>query len=365
MNSKTNINPLARMPRNCLPTDIVFTPSWWFKNTGITFDKDFFFHPARRVEDERRMEKELYERWGRFGLGEDRKKNRPEIGAVHLAAGYLVSEMLGCKVEYSEAAPPTVSPLNIESLSELSFDNAFKSPSFKLFINMKEKLKAKYGYISGDINWSGILNIALDLRGQEIFMDMFDYEDDVERFFAQIAEILEKFATGISSETGSSSISVNRTVKHFDKQIFLHSECSNTMISIENYETFLLPYDIAWSKLNRPFGIHYCGKDPHRYAEAFAKIPNLDFLDLGWGGDVKELRRYLPNTFFNIRLSPVEIEDQSNDEIRQTIKRLVFDSANPQLTGLCCINMDERVSDEKIDTIFETVDELRMDTNIL
>jgi hypothetical protein len=85
----------------------------------------------------------------------------------------------------------------------------------------------------------------------------------------------------------------------------------------------------------------------------------LDFLDVGWGGDIKKLRETLPNTFFNIRLSPVEIINQSNEEISETIIRLVRDSKNPYLTGICCINMDDQVSDDKITTIFRTVQELR------
>jgi hypothetical protein len=81
-----------------LPADIVLAPAWWFHNEQIAFDEDFFYHPARRVEQERKMEKALYERWGKFGLGADKDKDLPVVGAIHLAAGYLLSEMLGCKV---------------------------------------------------------------------------------------------------------------------------------------------------------------------------------------------------------------------------------------------------------------------------
>jgi hypothetical protein len=88
-------------------------------------------------------------------------------------------------------------------------------------------------------------------------------------------------------------------------------------------------------------------------------LPHLDFLDVGWGGDIKRLRRALPNTFLNIRLSPVEIVHQDEEQIRQTIVRLVTDSGNPYLTGVCCINMDDQVSDKKITAILETVRELR------
>ena len=131
------------------------------------------------------------------------------------------------------------------------------------------------------------------------------------------------------------------------------------MISEAFYERFLMPIDVAWSQHHRPFGIHYCGPDPHRYAQTFAKLPYLDFLDVGWGGNVAVLRKLLPNTFLNIRLSPVEIVEQSADDIHSTITRLVSESGNPYLTGICCINMDDKVSDEKINAIYETAHELR------
>jgi hypothetical protein len=131
------------------------------------------------------------------------------------------------------------------------------------------------------------------------------------------------------------------------------------MISVADYERLLMPLDAAWSRRFRPFGIHYCGTDPHRYAAAFAKLPHLDFLDVGWPGDVAELRRHLPGTFLNIRYSPVEIVRQTPAEIRSTVRRLVEASGNPWLTGVCCINVDERVRDEQIAALFEEVETLR------
>lgn len=340
-----------------LPVDIVLAPEWWHKHEKITFDNDFFFHPLKRVEEEKHMEKALYDRWGKYGLGSDKDKYRPEIGAVHLAAGYILSEMMGCKVNYSGSHPPQVIPAHREDLF-LNTEEVFKSDSFKKFEILIEELKKRYGYVTGDINWGGILNIALDVRGDEIFTDMFLNTDEVKTYFDKIASIIDFFTSNFSKETKSTSVSVNRVIKHFNEPVFLHSECSHTMISSEDYENYLLKYDMGWSK-NRPFGIHYCGPDPHRMAESFAKIPHLDFLDVGWGGDIKILRKFLPDTFLNIRLSPVEIVQQTNDELRETITGLVNDSGNPWLTGVCCINMDDKVTDEKIDTIFETVANLR------
>lgn len=337
-----------------IPVDIVLAPEWWHKHTGITFDRDFFFHPLKRLESEQQMEKELYDRWGKYGLGADKDRAKPEIGAVHLAAGYMISEMLGCEVKYTENHPPAVVVANRENL-EIQTEATFKSKVYKDFVNLAEKLKSKFGYLTGDVNWGGVLNIAMDLRGDQIMMDLLMSPDEVKSHFNSIAGIIEKFTGQVESATGTTSISVTRSVRHLPRPVFLHSECSHTMVSCEDYEQFLMPIDVKWSTEKGYFGIHYCGNDPHRYAESFAKLPKLDFLDLGWGGDVIHLRKFLPNTFFNIRLSPVELVTMTVDEIHTTITKLVTESGNPALTGVCCINMDDKVTDDKIDAIFEAV----------
>jgi hypothetical protein len=341
-----------------LPVEVVFHPSWWHKHAGMSFDEGFFYDPARRVACERKMEQVLYDRFGDLGLGEDRDKDLPVVGAIHNAAGYLVSEMLGCRVDYLENAPPQVNPAHRQDL-EVDVEAAFESPAFKKLTALVDALKARYGYVVGDVNWGGVLNLALDLRGQELFLDMVDRPEEVRTSFGRIAAVIDRFVDYLEKETGTSSISGNRTVRHIRGPVFMHSECSLTMISTDHYEDFILPLDKAWSRRRRPFGVHYCGEDPHRYAEAFARIPNLDFLDVGWGGDLCALREKLPRTFLNIRLSPVLIVDQSVDEIRHAIRTRVADSDNPWRTGVCCINMDDRVTDDKVRAIFETVFELR------
>ena len=109
-------------------------------------------------------------------------------------------------------------------------------------------------------------------------------------------------------------------------------------------------------------GHRFCGKDPHRFAASYAKLPHLDFLDVGWGGDVRAVRAQLPQTFLNLRLDPVQLVTWTPAQIRETIVRLVADSGNPWLTGLCCINLDQRATDAQLNAIFETVAELRRTT---
>ena len=341
-----------------LPVDIVLAPEWWNHHEGITFDEDFFYHPKRRVEVERRMEKVLYERWGKYGLGSDHDKDLPQVGAVHLAAGFMLSEMMGCEVQYNEGAPPRVIPADISEPS-LDVDAAFDSPAYKRFRKLTDSLKSEHGHLVGDVNWSGVVNLALDLRGQQFFMDMYDQPKQAREFLGSIAQVLSRFLNEMEQMTGTTSISVNRIVRHFEEPVCLHSACSYTMISETDYEKFVMPFDRAWSEEHGAYGIHYCGCDPHRYAKMFTPLPHLCFLDVGWGGDIREIRKLLPGTFLSIRLSPVELIEQSVDEIRETVIQLIEESDNSKLTGICCINMDEKVSDEKITAVFEAVEECR------
>ena len=356
-----NPKPYYRNPllgNEMLPVDVVLHPSWWHAHAGITFDEDFFYHPAKRVESERRMEQVLHQRFGQFGLGEDCDRDLPVIGAVHNAAGFMVSEMLGCEIRYKADGAPDVVPAGRDKL-DIDLEAPFRSAAIKRYERLRDQLKTRYGRLLGDINWGGVLNLALDLRGQEVFLDMADDVDGTKTQFRKIGQVIDRFATGLQAETGTSSISVNRNVRHFKNPVFLHSECSHTMISVPDYENLLMPVDIEWSEKHRPYGIHHCGKDPHRFAASYAKLPHLDFLDLGWGGDVALLRKHLPQTFFNIRLDPVSITGQTPAEIRETVIRLVRQSDNPWLTGVCCINMDQNVTDAQISAIFDAVKDLR------
>ncbi len=341
-----------------LPVDIVFHPDWWYKNAGISFDEDFFYNPLRRVEDEQKMEQVLYERFGDLGLGEDHLKSLPQIGAVHLASGYLLSEMLGCKIEYYDDAPPQVICAHRDTL-DFDVDEVFRSHAFQGLVNLVDTLKAKYGYVVGDINWGGVLNIAIDVRGEDIFTDMVMEPDKANVFFRKIAEVIDKFVWYVQSNTGSSSISVNRSARLFDYPVAIHSECSHTMISEDDYRRFFLPIDQEWSLRHRPYGIHYCGKDPHRMASAFSEIERLTFLDVGWGGDVALLRKYMPDTFFNIRLNPVEIQQYSYEELRKNItERVIASGDDLTKTGICCVNMDKGVSDRRIYEIFKVAEDI-------
>ena len=60
-----------------LPVTFVFHPEWWHRNYGLSFERDFFYDAATRVEVDLRMRQILQERFAQYGL-EQKKTQSPD-----------------------------------------------------------------------------------------------------------------------------------------------------------------------------------------------------------------------------------------------------------------------------------------------
>lgn len=344
-----------------LPVEVIFNPRWWHLNAGINFDEAFFFDKTRRVEDEQKMRKYLHERFQIDGLGEKDSVKKPVIGPVHLAAGFLIPMLFGCNVTYHIDGPPDVIPLNLcdEEVMKLKVPDLKTTYPISKLIEMMNELEMEYGYLEGDADWSGVLNHALDIRGNQIFMDMYDDSKAADHLFEILSLTVLDFTKLLLKRTGSTSISVNPQTRNFNPKINLHSNCSVSMISNDMYEDKLLKYDRFLAKHLQPYGIHHCGDNMDRVAKGYSKVQDVSFFDVGYGSDVKKCREILPDAFFNLRLSPVKMLHDTAAQVRDDILRLVEQNGGIENAGLCCINMDYGTPDENIRTIYDTAAELR------
>ena len=344
-------------PRTFLPVEVVFHPSWWNRHYGIRFDEDFFFDPVRRVEGERTMRGALHARFGDLGLGEANAVPRPVIGPVHLAAGFMPSAVLGCQVRYYENASPQVLPANLtdEEALALQVPDLETNPAFRRLIGLMDALQAQYGTLEGDVNWEGVQNVALNLRGSRLFEDYYDNPTLARRLLDISARTIMAMADYVRRRTGSNSVAVNRIVGAVDSRISLHSNCTVAMISARTYRQYLLEHDRELAKALYPYGIHHCGTDMHKVRNEYASVEGAEFFDVGWGSDVAACRAALPNAIFSLRLSPVRLAVQTSAEVKADVEALLRSSGPLERAALCCINMDDRTPDESVRAIFEAV----------
>jgi hypothetical protein len=226
-------------------------------------------------------------------------------------------------------------------------------------IDDMEALEKEFGQVIGDFNTDGVLNTALVLRGQHLFMDLLDDEELVKHLFAVVAETEAALAEYVRARTGTSSVALNRSIVNVDPRIHIEGNCSGQMISPTVYRKCLLPWHCYLAHRLAPFGIHHCGDNLHLFASAYAETKAV-FYDVGWGSDVARCSADLPDAFLNLRLNPVRLLSGTAQEARSDTLALLRAAGRDSQVGLCCINMDYGTPDENVRAIFASAREFKL-----
>ncbi len=333
-----------------LPFELVFNPNWWHQTAGISFDEDFYLDPATRVRNDVAMRRVLWQRYGDLGLGEADPQPRPVIGSLHVAGGFVIPALLGAEIRFAPDAAPQPLPrrLTAEQIDALEKPDWRTLWPMDVLLAQMDALEAEYGHVAGDLNTDGLLNAAYHFYGEDLFADFYLAPERVMRLLSLIGELIVDVAL----------ISVNRMVERVDRAIFLHANCSVQMISPASYRALHLPVEQAMARRIQPFGIHHCGSNLHKVAAAYAGLqPAL--VDVGWGSDVAAVAEALPETFLNLRLSPVRMLHNTPQDVAADAGYLLQAAGDLARAGLCCINMDYGTPDDNIWAVADVVERYR------
>jgi hypothetical protein len=341
-----------------LPVDVVFHPNWWNKNYDLSFDWDFYYEPKRRAWQEQRMRQLLYERFGDIGLGQKDAPRRPIVGPILMGSGYIVQEILGCEINYAEDGNPWVLPRHLaaDETWALQVPEDFENTtSMRNLLSLMDNLEEEYGYLQGDVPLHSVVNTAIDLRGQEYFIDLIENPDLVAHLHTVISRTIYEVGRRVKMRTGHVSISINRTIASFDPTIFTIPNCSLQMISPKMYREHYLEYDAWLGRRLPPLGFHHCGNNAHLFAPFYAEAGAV-YLDVGWGSDIAACRSALPEAWLGLRMDPVKMLTSTAEEAATNTEMLLEAHGAPwEKVGVCCINMDYGTSDEAIRAMFNTV----------
>lgn len=335
--------------------DVVFHPRWWSQNAGVSFDERFFADPDVRIDADCRMRRALHERFGELGLGAENPRPRPLLGSDLLACGYLASWMLGCEVIFSHDDAPQVRCANLDDAAAwaLCAPDLQESAVWRRIQTQIDVLHARFGRVETHINLMGVLNVALDLRGQQLFMDFYEEPDLARHMLGVCAETLIRIGRRLRLYSDALSSGVTSVMAKVAPKVYLTSNCAVDMVSLPMYEAFLLEHDNAMADCFAPFGIHHCGKSMERVIGGYAKVRNLAFVEVGAGSDVAEVIRSLPDSVLvNLRVSPVALANESREELTRQI-RAMRALAAPERLSISCVGIDGSVGDERIRWLFE------------
>ncbi|MBI4242552.1 MAG: hypothetical protein HY606_00540 [Planctomycetes bacterium] len=324
-----------------IPVGISFHASWWHENYGIKFDQVHYTNPEYRIENDIKMRKILYERFGDIGLGE----SNPE--PILVVSGYgiaTIPALLGCKMVFLENDEPyaLTSDLNDKEIEELKIpENISEFYPLNEIIKNAEKIREKYGKVEVCINWQGVQNIALKIRGEQLFVDYYTNPELAHKVLSIVTEMIIKVVRFFEKRFGTSK-EPNR--------LYTTSNCTVDLVSNEIYEEFLLRYDSILGEEFKNLGIHHCGI-VDKSMPGYQRVKNLKFLEAGWGSDIRKAREGLPNLQMNCRYGPVRIQGVSAKQVEDDIRKLI-ESGAPSIS---VVGVDTKTPDENIRVMFNTV----------
>lgn len=335
-----------------IPLGVGFYPDWWYKHYGIAFDRQYYFDPETRVEARMEMDRRLFERFGDVGLGDPNPKPKPLItfGMVMLPA------VFGCETVFEKEGLPWAVPLNLseDRIKSLEVPDLLRAYPMTEVLRQIDTLKNKYGRVVGDINTTGVQNLALKIRGEQLYLDYFERPALCHHLLKICTlTIIQLFQT-IYQITGTGAMDVTPMC---DPRLFVLPNCTVEQISLPTYEQFNLPYDNQVAAACHPLGIHHCGS-VDQALPGYAQVKHLAFLEIGFGSDVQRTRQLLgPDVAVNARINPVLMKNGTTPEVSAEVRRLIDQGAPLNNYSIDTVGLTYGTPDANVKTARKTAAE--------
>ena len=296
-----------------------FTPGWLRKHVETDFSEVWHTDPDYRYETLLNIKRYLNKLFPEIDTFKMVMQGKTEVTCATLSGVFgirLMPMIYGMDVVYKkddwpDAASGQVIPKHM--LSELKQFDLYSNPAIRQLLEQMDHIEKRYGQIHGYLNYQGILNVALKLRGNDIFTDMYDDPQFVHHLFNHIAETIKETSKLIQARQRKSGFNIN---------LLSMSNCVMNMISPDLYEEFVMPYDLMLSFEYERFGIHTCNWNITPYIDVLHKIPGLGYIDMGMVSDLKRVKDTFQDARRAVFYSLDGLFSKSRYDIINDIKRI-------------------------------------------
>jgi hypothetical protein len=331
-----------------LRPEVGFTPRWYHHHCGLDFGECWHNDPNLRLQGWERMCAELRRCFPGRNIGGCESGDPPDL-FTGIFGGCVVSAIYGQDMQFWPDNWPATT--HSRELSDAEAD-ALEAPDladsalFGNLLKQMDRIEQLTGTIRGFLNWQGVLNTAFRLRGHQIFMDMLDNPARARRIFTCVKDTMLD---------GYRRVHARQRQAGVDYQFGTTANCVVNMVSPRHYAESLLPFDMELRSAFRNFGIHNCAWSVTPYIEAYARVPNLGYLDMGLASDLVAVKRLFPQARRNLIYTAMDMMNKSQAQIRADFERIA------QELGPCDVglpNMELGVSDQRILFALDLCEEL-------
>ena len=339
--------PARREPadgtESAMRVSLGFEPAWFHRRCGINFSENWHMNPYYRYKSLQRMKKELVKAFPTvFYWDLSRDDDCATVSGCYGA--YVIPHLFGIPLIYASDQWPNLKDgekLSVQEIERLDASKILSGPLVEELFKQMEIIDSEWGMVHGYLNWQGILNNAFNIRGEEIFLDIYDRPDFVCRFFSVICEVMIRFGKMVQEKQRESGFYINQMSV---------SNCVVNMISPEQYREFVYPYDRKIAESFERFGVHTCNWNITPYIDVLRELPKLGYLDMGIMSDMPKVKRLFPDTRRAVMYSPVTLHDESIEIIKRDMEN-IYRELSPCDVVMADVRWD--TPDEKVNELLE------------
>ncbi len=298
-----------------LRPEVGFTPRWYYDALGIDFGRRWHTDVEYRRETVLAMRKELRGRFPKTRIGRIDQPDAPLDLLTGVYGACVVAAIFGLPIVYAKDNWPDTARryLTRQQMAAIEPPDLDTNPIFQDILRQVDDIQALEGQVTGFINWQGILNNAQRLRGQDLFLDLYEAPELCHRFFDIICDVMIKAIRRLQERQRDNGV---------DYHFATVSNCSVNMISPSQYEEFFLPRDRRIGDAFETLGIHNCAWNADPYVSLYATIPNLGYIDMGIDSDLEKARALMPHARRALMYTPMDLANNPPDEIRTDLERI-------------------------------------------
>jgi hypothetical protein len=321
----------------------------WFTRycQGVTFSDIWHQDPDYRLKCHQAMTSELKSRFPGRNIGRIYDDKAVDL-LTGVYGGAVVAGMFGQSIKYYHDTWPVAkdTPLTVSEADALTPVDPENCVFFQDILKQLDRIEQLTGTISGYLNFQGVLNTAFRLRGEKIFVDMYDCPQRAQHIFDCVA------TTMIDA---MKTLYTRQKKAGFEVEFATISNCVVNMISPEHYQKYVLPFDLKIRYEFKNFGIHNCAWLVDPYMEAYATVPRLGYIDMGMTSDFKKAKSLFPKARRNVLYTSMDMADKSPDSIAADFERIARELA-PCDVGL--LNLGPDVTDEQVISFMDLCEKL-------
>lgn len=196
---------------------------------------------------------------------------------------------------------------------------------YRYYTHLKDTYEGDFRFmgrpvkIKPGVGTAGLFSSALDIRGIEIMVDMYEDPDFVHRFLDKLAVWIDTLCATWDRVAGVASAPFTITDHGID------------MLSAANYEEFIVPVLLKMNKghMDVPRQLHHCGRGPHLFPvmQRYFKIDAINALTYPLLDIAKVRAQVGQDVWIDAFIDDAYINLGKPETVRQTVKDLMASGA--------------------------------------